>query len=77
MINDDVILSEMKGVIHEALNRVADSYIDEAVEEFEQTLRKQKNETILSILNEIEMSVSFNPQRLSNDIHIVFKGGTK
>ena len=70
---ENSIFSEMKAAIHEALDDLAEEYIDEAVDNFESELRKKKNETIIKILNEIEMSSEFNPERLRQDIHIVFR----
>ena len=50
---EDSIFSEMKTTIHEALDDLAEEYIDEAVDNFESELRKKKNETIIKILNSI------------------------
>ena len=72
MNKDDILLGDIKDVIHEALNRAAEDYICEAVEKFEVDLRKRKNEIIVKILNEMEMSVMDNPMSLSKDIRIVF-----
>lgn len=72
MNKDDILLGDIKDVIHEALNRAAEDYIYEAVEKFEDDLRKRKNEIIIAILNEMEMTVMDNPMNLSKDIRIVF-----
>lgn len=70
---EDSIFSEMKAAVHEALDDLAEEYIDEAVDNFEYELRKKKNETIIKILNSIEMSSEFNPKELRQDIHILFR----
>lgn len=78
-MNDDAILKEMKTVLHEALNRTAEAYIEEAVENFEDDLRKRKNEIVLDILNGIEMSIVHCPDKMTPDIHILFRlqGGNR
>ena len=71
--SDDYILKEVKGVLHEALDEFVRNYIDEAVEKFESELHLKRNELVLSVLNQIDLTTEVSLSDMSTNIHIVFK----